>query len=932
MKRPSSRRLRIPFPVFLPLFVLAAAVGAGAAARADTVLLRRFERIHPYREGYAVWTEPYTYMDVEDTTLDPARPAENFGGAPTLRLGGGASVLLEFGGLHRAIWRGARIREARITLRLIDAAPGTTLRLRVRRVLARWRDGPGRGEAWPWSATYLDRLAGAPDRPGRPWRSPGASAPAHDRALVASFDGEVSADARGAIVIGGEGLAGDLAYWYGRPYWNYGWLIEAEGDARVSAGASESPAPELRPSLEIVYDRPSEDPRPIRDLNVTFIERTPRYTRYLDRGTGQYEVKSFRGEAVGLPKALIGIGGKNWPDEGETVTFRAHVRNTGDRVFEGAFTYVWLVDEREVARGRFEGRLGPYESGRTFEHPWRWDADHRDHRDRTIAFWVDPEDEVEEFSKANNFLEKYVEGRTIGFWVEEPAYRFIASVRNALGTYSFEDYLKWHFDVWNETYLDKSRFEHPAARDGCLERVSLDRIAIVAAGTLCDFGKHTPKPDADPVPGREAEETADLGFDGEWGSAWVRLADPDYERRKREIEEFLTRHAVTLEGSLLHEMSHQALGAFDIYWSNMEPSWPDEPNGKVRVKDGGTSYIARGNMYPFGGLMGGGDTRPGPNDWQGTGLFSLASVGGFNTNLPYRGGFYGEWQYDIPRRVILRVLDACERPIPSARVAIWQAAGPIIDANRVGDEFETDAEGRVELPLQESGEDGDFTTATGHTLPKRNVMGRINVVGSNTTLLVRAEARGQREYRFLRVIDLNRAFWAGERDACSLDMRFEIAPFPVAAANVATRARASSSLSGAVAQVIDGDPGTGFDGGAAGIGASIVLAWDTPVSICRIELVQSRNHGAFFPRFIIETDEAVSGSAPDDAALEPFARQVDVPFAHRMALDKDVDPKDRAVRWVSYAGWAARVRKLRIRAIEPGPSSIDEIRIFAPNL
>ena len=97
---------------------------------------------------------------------------------------------------------------------------------------------------------------------------------------------------------------------------------------------------------------------------------------------------------------------------------------------------------------------------------------------------------------------------------------------------------------------------------------------------------------------------------------------------------FFTTRTVLLEGSLLHECSHQCLAAFDVYWSNMEPSEPSNPNGKCKVKDGGEYYITRGEMYPFGGLMGGGDTRPDPRYRLNTGLFSLHSVAAIANSIP----------------------------------------------------------------------------------------------------------------------------------------------------------------------------------------------------------------------------------------------------------------------------------------------------------
>ena len=92
------------------LFALAFSVLALNAVRAaETVHLRRYERIETYRYLPVQWGDKaYTYMDTADTTLNARHPNDNFGASRTLRLSPGQRnvLLIQFGQLNRAIGRG----------------------------------------------------------------------------------------------------------------------------------------------------------------------------------------------------------------------------------------------------------------------------------------------------------------------------------------------------------------------------------------------------------------------------------------------------------------------------------------------------------------------------------------------------------------------------------------------------------------------------------------------------------------------------------------------------------------------------------------------------------------------------------------------------------------------------------------------------------
>lgn len=616
---------------------------------------------------------------------------------------------------------------------------------------------------------------------------------------------------------------------------------------------------------------------------------------------------------------------KKWPEEGEEIIFTAHVKNKGRSDFKGGFQYRWLFNHKEVDGGAYDGGLKMGEEA-TFSLKWKWSGGHGDHRDEAVAFWVDPEERAVETPRNNNYLSKYVKGRTLMYWVEESLYRFANGVINAWGSESFEDYLQWHMWIWNETFLDKSRFKEIAV-DGCLERVSLDGVAVVSDGILDPWGKHTPKASRESPPGTGL---ADVAFDGEWGSAWFHDREAEgYEGRIEELKEFISCHGVVLEGSLLHEASHQVLGAFDIYWSNMEPSLPSDPCGKVKVKGGGKRYITQGEMYPFAGLMGGGDTRPDETYWRGTGLYSLHSVAGFNSNLPYRAGFFGEWQYDLPGKIKLRILDAAGEPLAGAGVTLWQAAANSIrDENLVKDGLKTDGMGLVALPGQPSVEKSDITVATGHTLLKNNPFGRISVVGTNTTLLVRVEAFGQRDHRFVRIVDLNRGFWKGFKEEYIHPLKTGIVPSASVQwnENVAQGCRVYATSGQENAHLaVDGRTGTAWEGGRVERGDYFQIELGSALRVAAVSLVQRDEHGAFFPRFKIE----VSQDPAFEKEIQLFAQQVPTDFSYAMYCQRKINPEDPNERWVDYTYCPTKAQCVRITALEKGWAKMHEIRIFA---
>ena len=905
-------------PRSLASLSLSLALLAGIAARGDEVLLRRYEPITVYA-GFSddlPRGENYVYMDVEDTMINPRDPDGNYGAVRQLQLGAeGPKILVAFRNLNRAVTVGSRIDGAE--LRLTPIGPfNPQSRIAVCRVLLPWRDGGARAAANPCAATWRDRYAGQGIF-GRPWTTEGAAAAGIDHAAVPSLQATLGdcwdADT-GVFRLTSDRMRDDVVDWLGRHYRNYGWLIvldPAAAGQTVSLASSEAPDAEVRPALHVAFT-PQPLVRPdAPDLSVTFIERTPRYRRYHDNGRTTYERKDFRGDNVGIMKYPVNADSPKWPEPGDTVTFTAHVKNVGSRPVTGPVAYRWTLNDRLIGEGLFEGPLEPWaETSASIE--WTWIVDHADHRNLVLEFEVDPAHKIPEITENNNAVSKYAGARTLKYWVEESTYEFVKDYPTIYGSYSFEDYLQWHMTVWNETYLDKSRFDD-IAPDGCLERVTLDDFEIVPDGVLQG-------------PIHRAYDKPDFDFDGEWGTTYE-LGKGRSAEEEENFKRFIRSRRVVLEGSLLHECSHQVLGAYDIYWSNIEASKPEEPVGKLKLRDETGYYIGRGSWYFYAGLMGGDDTRPNDHYWESTGLYAANSIGGFNTNLRFRNGFYGEWQYDMPRECLVRLQTADGRPIPNARVTIWQSHSNRIDEEGlVAADLEADAWGILGLPDQDSLEETDVTTRTGHTLRKWNPFGRPDVVGENITLLLRVDAFGQRDYAFVRTTDFNRGYWRGFRERYELPISCRICPsedIDLASDAAEGCAAYATTGEGTVAFLTDGNVETAWEGGRAEPGDYVQIDLGASRDIGIVRLVQDRAHGNFYDRFRIEVadDRSFAGGA------RIFAVQVPWRFRWAMANDKDFNPDRHSEQWVTYANTPVPGRYLRITALEGGPCTLSDIRI-----
>ena len=893
------------------VFRLAAVLFLSTLAAAETRTLQNGTVVTPYPTTWP--DEQYAYYGCLDTQVDPAAPTANFGGELQLGWQGGTNrkVLILFRELHRAIGPGKVIQSATLKLHAVPGQWTTGNEIRAYRLLRPWRAGSHQAGDGPqhWTASWQYALYSANAAEAQLWGTPGAAGAGVDRAATPTVTANTGVNySNGVWQV--TGLTADLARFYAAGQENFGWVLEFTNPAAATGTnlfySSETPNIALRPELVVTYATNPSPPSRAIDLDVTQIARTPEYYRY---NPNAYEYKLFHDEWVGLLRTPGYATTRKWPNNGEVVTFTAQVVNKGTTSASGPFAYRWLINGQVVATGTEPTGIA-VGATRTYTLNWTWDANdwagdtdlHRksaDHRDRWVTFEVDTAGQVIEHSKYNNSLTSYLEAPAMGFYVEQSMYDYFNATQNQVGTYSFEDWLNWCVQVWNETYLEMSRFAG-FAEDGCLERVRVQKIQVVPDGTLDPGGNH--------VPGG----VTNFLLDGEWGFR------PD--------AAYVAKYSKLIEWGLLHECTHQ-LGNIDQYTMNMEAGTPSTPS-RVKVRDGTPHYVTRGYYPPFAGLMGGGDTRFSP-EYEGTGLLAGWDVGALNANTGYRRGFYGEQIYDLADTLRLRAVHAGGGPIPFAQFKVWQSrAGETPDASTYSWQpiytGTADADGIVTLPNVGTLEPGPVTTLTGHTL-KPNPWGRLNVVGTNGSLMIRIDGYGQRDYAFHRVSEFNCAYWAGHTSVYTHDVPVQITPAGnLSPVNIALGKTATSNVGGTPGYVTDGNLATRWDPGNTAAGAYLQVNLGGPHNVALLTLVQNGWAGDFFAQFRIET--SLTGAFAGEQTLWAVER---VGWGNTVGTRRDIDPADENIVWVTYAGVPTAARYVRITSEQAHWVKLAELRIYA---
>jgi len=459
------------------------------------------------------------------------------------------------------------------------------------------------------------------------------------------------------------------------------------------------------------------------DLDVTFIERTPRYIpgpwvypptgpQYLGIGDHHFTEEELQGAH------------RQWPNPGEDVTFTAHVANKSAQASPPC-TFAWYLDGNQVAGGQLPA-IDPWQETTQQLH-WSWDQG-----PHTVRFVADSAGAVQEICEQNNALEDRTDAAALQMRVTPELYQAFQTEPNGIGSYSFEDWVQRHVKIMNGVLAGSS---YPVtAPEGILERVRVDEFRFMSKA---DMYTYQPQP---------------FGFDGGWNYYDDALGTPQSWFAYHIQDDFVAR----VDTGLIHELTHQ-IGVIDTYALALAPPW-----NHVRDADGELVMIAYQTKNPD--MMGGGgpfidfDGVPRPMllftpDANGnvtvatTGTFAAyceENAGGLNSLKGLRRGHFGLYLFDIPQESFVQILDNQGQPVAGARIHVYQE-NPYPGPQSIPGQ-----------PVYQGATDPQGLFALGPA-----PLGNISCIGINGDLFFVIEARGHTEYRFLDVCNFNIAKWRG---------------------------------------------------------------------------------------------------------------------------------------------------------------------------
>jgi hypothetical protein len=493
---------------------------------------------------------------------------------------------------------------------------------------------------------------------------------------------------------------------------------------------------------------------PLPDLTLTFIEITPKLAGL--HGVVDYDVFGRPSLRPGPAIRDLGPEGRfhatrRQVDQlkleyrpGETITMTANVRNLG---FAPAppFSYEWLINGQVIASGR-HARTVPAGAFLQFTRRWQW----QDGRN-TVTFRIRPGGP--EISSINDEGTDALWAMPFTFGVNRGRVEAWRRARTAFGTFSFEDFYRWHIDIMN---LLLAESKYPSAPQGSLARVRLDRIVYL-----------------DDVPNvHEMTDRAVRGPDGirmdQGGWTWQ-----DEQDARREWQPATREWRNQTEWSLPHELGHQ-LGLIDWYNSD----YPGDPD--FRMADNSDMI---GHFMTFPNQM---------MHWHGPHLFGEVDVANLNFALGKPRGYYGEYTWAVPRENFVQVLDVNNEPLAGATVEIFQR-GTRIDPQGQGGEQSgvhwaavvedgdrpprlsatpviwgaLDSDGRMRLPNRPT---MPARTLTGYKR-RDNPFGNSDVVGPRHIMLMRVTMGGRSEHFWLELFQFNVRWFRGERERATFVFR-----------------------------------------------------------------------------------------------------------------------------------------------------------------
>ena len=438
------------------------------------------------------------------------------------------------------------------------------------------------------------------------------------------------------------------------------------------------------------------------DLEVTYIERTPKYDSY--QGRVQYSSRTFTDDFTPYYASYAyGLSGqdsstKRWPDPGETVTFIAHFRNRGTTTIS-SFNYTWKFDNATVASGTYSTSLAPGSTG-TLSRTWSWEwAEH------TLEFIGTASGDGH---SSNNNVKIYTNSIGIYTFID---YNFDSSFQAATPGYpnastdSIIEWLQRHCTKLNQMFIDA----------GSTFRWRYDRL---------DLSNNYPA---------SLPSYIVTNYDGAFPQRYyyqTTYGDPRSGSGYYDSSE-------DIDYGLLHEIGHQ-FGIIDLYTLNLDP---------------GSNYVNGLGYSAMAGL------------WNGCSHFvSEHTALAMNHWNGKRRGYFGQYQFCVPTTNKMLFYDTEGQPLSGANVTVYQKINTSTNGDHVPNipKFTgtTDANGIYTIPNVYLAFKNLFWTAIGDDIYD-NPFGYIWCVGHNGLLLFKIEKGGAVDYQWLDILECNIAYWKG---------------------------------------------------------------------------------------------------------------------------------------------------------------------------
>ena len=491
------------------------------------------------------------------------------------------------------------------------------------------------------------------------------------------------------------------------------------------------------------------------DLSVIFIEMNPKLAGLHgklfyspdDFFTMKPDYKSFTGgvdigEDNFLEPEKVVQNLKLKYEPGEEITLTANVRNFGFKPSE-PFYYMWFIDGKRVAEGKCEEKL-PVMGRTSFDYKYKWqDGQH------TVTFKIDPG--RPEIATINNELTDALWGLGFIYIVSDGRCKAWHEFRSAYGTFSFEDFYRWHVDIMNLLF-QASRY--PSCPDGIRARVRLDRIIY----------------DDNPNDNKDKLRFSDDGIAYDQGAwTWDNRAD------EQETGVYYQTDPVwrnRTEWSLPHELGHQ-LGLTDWYWL-------DEPGVDCHVWPDTGEKVTHFQRHPYAMMH-----------WHGPSVYNEVDAGYLNQNWNKPRGYFAEHAFAIPDENFLKVVDINGRGVPGASVEIFQR-GVIPDMKKAPGEdhgvtyYQVDTAKGMNNPVPENpvivGKTDDFGVIR---LPNRPVKEVVSLNGFHRKnnpwwcadpgrpglMLVKVTKGDNPQYFWLEYFQFNVAWFRGHKDKFEVALR-----------------------------------------------------------------------------------------------------------------------------------------------------------------